>query len=144
MSGESIEDVAARVQAFLLEKIQKHAGETIVICSHGDPLVLMRKMLGDFDYNTEKKKRYINNRETMDTTVVEYIDVAHQKRLDLHRPVIDTIRVHIDGQEYQRVPEVLDVWMDSASMPYAQVHYPFANKEAFEKQFPADYIVEYT
>jgi isoleucyl-tRNA synthetase len=40
--------------------------------------------------------------------------------------------------------EVWDPWMDSASMPYAQVHYPFENKEKFEKSFPADYIAEYT
>jgi len=142
--GESLEDVYARVKEFLYEKIEKHAGETIVICSHGDPLVMMRKVLADFDYNTDKKKRYIPNNNTMDTSVIEYVDVARKARFDLHRPSIDYIRVMIDGQEYERIPEVLDVWMDSASMPYAQVHYPFRNKAKFEAQFPADYIVEYT
>jgi isoleucyl-tRNA synthetase len=44
----------------------------------------------------------------------------------------------------KRIPEVLDVWMDSASMPYAQVHYPFENQEKMEASFPADFIAEYT
>ncbi len=47
------------------------------------------------------------------------------------------------GEPMQRLPEVLDVWMDSASMPYAQMHYPFENKASMESSFPADFIVEY-
>ena len=42
-----------------------------------------------------------------------------------------------------RIPEVLDVWMDSGSMPYAQMHYPFENREAMQASFPADFIAEY-
>jgi isoleucyl-tRNA synthetase len=49
-----------------------------------------------------------------------------------------------DGIRYERISEVLDCWVESASMPYAQVHYPFENKEKFDNSFPADYIVEYT
>ena len=48
------------------------------------------------------------------------------------------------GAPLQRIHEVLDVWMDSASMPYAQVHYPFENQEKMEASFPADFIAEYT
>ncbi len=48
------------------------------------------------------------------------------------------------GAPIRRIPEVLDVWMDSASMPYAQVHYPFENREKMEASFPADFIAEYT
>ncbi len=48
------------------------------------------------------------------------------------------------GAPLARIPEVLDVWMDSASMPYAQVHYPFENMEKMEASFPADFIAEYT
>lgn len=48
------------------------------------------------------------------------------------------------GTPLRRIPEVLDVWMDSASMPYAQVHYPFENQEKMEASFPADFIAEYT
>lgn len=49
-----------------------------------------------------------------------------------------------NGAPLRRIPEVLDVWMDSASMPYAQVHYPFENQAKMEASFPADFIAEYT
>ncbi len=52
--------------------------------------------------------------------------------------------VILHGAPLRRIPEVLDVWMDSASMPYAQVHYPFENQEKMEASFPADFIAEYT
>jgi isoleucyl-tRNA synthetase len=64
--------------------------------------------------------------------------------LDLHRPYVD--EVHWDcpdcGGAMTRVPDLIDVWFDSGSMPVAQWHYPFENKEKFEEQFPADYICE--
>ncbi len=70
------------------------------------------------------------------------------KVIDLHRPFIDTlVRKNPDDPSgksmMRRVPEVLDCWFESGSMPFAQVHYPFENRESFEKQFPADFITEY-
>ena len=67
---------------------------------------------------------------------------------DLHRPYIDELtRPNPDdptgASTMRRVPDVLDVWFDSGSMPYAQVHYPFENKDWFEGHYPADFIVEY-
>ncbi len=62
--------------------------------------------------------------------------------LDLHRPFVDNIVFERNGQSYRRVSEVIDVWFDSGSMPFAQFHYPFENKELFDKSFPADYIAE--
>ena len=64
--------------------------------------------------------------------------------IELHRPFIDavTIRCPRCGGEMKRVPEVIDCWFDSGSMPFAQHHYPFENKELFEAQFPADFISE--
>jgi isoleucyl-tRNA synthetase len=67
---------------------------------------------------------------------------------DLHRPFIDTlVRKNPDDPTgrsmMRRVPEVLDCWFESGSMPFAQVHYPFENKQWFESHFPADFIVEY-
>jgi len=63
---------------------------------------------------------------------------------DLHRPYIDEVRVRYPqtGEEARRVPEVLDVWFDSGSMPFAQWGYPREGEEHFERQFPADYICE--
>ena len=64
--------------------------------------------------------------------------------IELHRPFIDavTIRCPECGKEMHRVKEVIDCWYDSGSMPFAQWHYPFENKEMFEKNFPADFISE--
>ena len=64
--------------------------------------------------------------------------------IELHRPYIDavTIRCPKCGKQMKRVPEVIDCWFDSGSMPFAQHHYPFENKELFEQQFPADFISE--
>ncbi|MBI1179375.1 MAG: isoleucine--tRNA ligase [Alphaproteobacteria bacterium] len=67
---------------------------------------------------------------------------------DLHKPMVDElVRPNPDDPTgkamMRRVPEVLDVWFDSGSMPFAQLHYPFENKERFEANFPADFIVEY-
>ncbi len=62
--------------------------------------------------------------------------------LDLHRPAVDDVTFMHEGREYRRVPEVIDCWFDSGAMPYAQWHHPFANAEAFDQNFPADFICE--
>ena len=62
--------------------------------------------------------------------------------IDLHRPFVDNVIFIRDGKTYRRTHEVIDVWFDSGSMPFAQMHYPFENKELFEKSFPADFIAE--
>ena len=64
--------------------------------------------------------------------------------IELHRPYIDAVTIKCPkcGKEMHRVPEVIDCWFDSGSMPFAQHHYPFENKELFEQQFPADFISE--
>ncbi|AKH33034.1 Isoleucine--tRNA ligase [candidate division SR1 bacterium Aalborg_AAW-1] len=81
-------------------------------------------------------------KEENGTTI--YRNTTRDAELDMHVPYIDDVWFEKDGKKYTRTPEVLDSWMESASMPYAQVHYPFENKEKFEASFPADYIVEYT
>lgn len=66
-----------------------------------------------------------------------------KKDIELHRPYIDKVKIKCDcGCDMKRTPEVLDCWFDSGSMPFAQWHYPFENKEIFEKVFPADFISE--
>ena len=64
--------------------------------------------------------------------------------IELHRPYIDAVTIKCPqcGREMHRVPEVIDCWFDSGSMPFAQYHYPFENRELFEAQFPADFISE--
>ena len=62
---------------------------------------------------------------------------------DYHRPWVDEITFDIDGEHFTRIEKVLDCWFESGSMPFAQLHYPFENKEKFERNYPADFIVEY-
>ncbi len=71
------------------------------------------------------------------------ISVADLGELDLHKPFVDKIYFEKDSKIYKRTPELIDVWFDSGSMPFAQYHYPFENKETFEENFfPADFICE--
>ena len=62
---------------------------------------------------------------------------------DYHRPWIDDVKFTLQGEEYTRIDKVMDSWFEAGSMPFAQFHYPFENKEKFEANFPGDFIVEY-
>lgn len=62
---------------------------------------------------------------------------------DYHRPWIDAVTFEIDGVTYTRIDKVMDSWFEAGSMPFAQFHYPFENKQKFEENFPGDFIVEY-
>lgn len=99
----------------------------------GDQIVV-----GSFEEMTQYTDQ-ITKREEDGKTIYEF----DGKPMDLHRDVADKIVFHKDGKTYHRIPEVLDCWMDSGSVPFAEHHYPFENKEEFENAFPADYIIEY-
>lgn len=62
---------------------------------------------------------------------------------DYHRPWVDDITFELDGVTYTRIDKVMDSWFEAGSMPFAQFHYPFENKQKFEENFPGDFIVEY-
>ena len=74
----------------------------------------------------------------------ELEEASGENIADLHKHIVDKIVVPCAkcGGQMKRVPDVLDTWFDSGSMPYAQMHYPFENKEKFEESFPADFIAE--
>ncbi len=77
-------------------------------------------------------------------SVAELEEASGQKVEDLHKHIVDQVTVPCAkcGETMKRIPDVLDTWFDSGSMPYAQDHYPFENKEKFEKTFPANFIAE--
>ncbi len=75
-------------------------------------------------------------------SIAELEQLSGEKVGDLHKHVLDRIVIRRNGKTYRRTPEVLDCWFESGAMPYAQVHYPFENKERFEQNFPADFIAE--
>ncbi|MDD7629742.1 MAG: isoleucine--tRNA ligase [bacterium] len=82
----------------------------------------------------------IGSREELINKSIEKIDES----IELHRPYVDDIHIKCPncGKIMNRIPEVMDCWFDSGSMPFAQYHYPFENKELWEEQFPADFISE--
>ena len=86
-------------------------------------------------------KEVIGSLDELQEKVIEDVNV---RNIELHRPYIDNLHIKCPkcGKTVNRVLDVLDVWFDSGSMPYAQFHYPFENKELFESQFPADFIAE--
>jgi isoleucyl-tRNA synthetase len=85
------------------------------------------------------------NNVTVLGSLLEIEKLSGQQLKDIHKEVLDEVFFPCNrcGSQMGRVPEVLDCWFESASMPYAQCHYPFENKEWFENHFPADFIVEY-
>lgn len=85
----------------------------------------------------ELKERAVNYDEVYKTGNIEEID--------LHKHLMDKIKLKCDkcGSEMSRIPEVIDCWVESASMPFAEFHYPFENKKVFEGRFPGEYIAEY-
>lgn len=75
-------------------------------------------------------------------SVAELSELAKCEVIDIHKHIVDKMVIKKDGKEYHRIPEVLDCWFESGSMPYGQMHYPFENKEKFERGFPAEFIAE--
>ena len=82
----------------------------------------------------------IGSRKELIEKAIEKVD----ENIDLHRPYVDDIHITCPdcGKPMSRVSDVIDCWFDSGSMPFAQYHYPFENKELWEEQFPADFIAE--
>jgi isoleucyl-tRNA synthetase len=89
---------------------------------------------------------WVNEADSDDMLCVGSIEeletLSGEKITDLHKHFVDKIVIERNGNTYRRTPEVLDCWFESGSMPYARNHYPFENKDDFEKSFPADFIAE--
>lgn len=75
-------------------------------------------------------------------SIEELEKLSGVKVSDLHKHIVDKISFEKDGKTYHHIPEVLDCWFESGSMPYGELHYPFANQDFFKKSFPADFISE--
>lgn len=116
----------------------------------GTPLPIWRtedggeeKCIGSINELKTELKRSIeqgNVKIDKSTSVERQIDFLVS---DLHKPFVDNIILtSTEGKPMKRIPDLVDVWFDSGAMPYAQWHFPFENKEQFEKNFPADFIAE--
>jgi isoleucyl-tRNA synthetase len=149
-NGESNADVKKRMAEFFYDIDSKHENELIVVVTHGLPLHFVKEISEGRTVRDLLRMGWKDMPEhTGSHHWIDFVALPHNEEFefDLHRPYIDDVTWKNDkGELMKRVPEVFDVWYDSGSMPYAQNHYPFENKEAFEKKgsalFPADFIAE--
>jgi len=149
--GESIREMAKRMYNFLKEIDEKYQNKNIVIVSHELPLTILKWTLKGISLKEIlelRKEKKVKKIETGEFRKVKFCNLPFNKKMELnfHRPSIDEVKFYCQkcGGIMERVPEVIDCWFDSGSMPFAQYHFPFENKDLIlkNKQFPAEYISE--
>ncbi len=152
--GESLQDVGTRIGEFLYELEEKYADKNILIVTHGGPAWVAHVVGGEYvpdnkEYHRADTYAFVKEFKRFQNGEIRKLDftpLPHNAtyQLDLHRPYVDAIKLLDEtGEEYTRIPEVIDCWFESGSMPFAQDHYPFENTDWQEKNFPADFVAEY-
>lgn len=152
--GESLGDVGKRVGEALYEIEEKYKDKNILFITHGGPAWLFYVLSGEYlphkkEYQKANTHAFVKEFRRFQNGEIRELDFAplpHNQNfeLDLHRPYIDEITlVDENGLEYKRIPEVLDCWFESGSMPFAQDHYPFENADWQKNNFPAGFVAEY-
>lgn len=144
--GETYAQIRKRMGDVVSELERTHAGKKILIISHGTPLwllIALSRGLSSTDALSLRATHYPDRAQLMPLDFAPLPWNANYE-LDLHRPYTDSI-VLIDDEkrEYTRIPEVVDCWVESGSMPFAEHRYPFGDKNEFEKRSPGDFIAEY-
>ncbi len=145
--GETLLDVKNRVMSLLEELEANHKGKKILIVTHEYVAWMLASgaLGGTVDDAVALRDGNEDFVTTAGTIELPFVPFPHNAdfEYDVHRPYIDEIPVICGcGGNMKRVEYVFDCWFESGSMPYAQFHYPFENKELFEKNFPADFIAE--
>jgi isoleucyl-tRNA synthetase len=155
--GESILDVKKRVGSLLYEIEKNYSHKTILFVTHEYLVWMLQSVVGGMNNDEAVRLKSIENDfiKTGEIREFSFIPLPHNDdyALDLHRPYIDSIALCAkDGEELIRVPEVIDGWVESGSMPFAQHHYPFEGSDVFEpsggffkkqKGYPGDFVAEY-
>jgi isoleucyl-tRNA synthetase len=147
--NESYADIKRRMMHFLFEIEEQYKDKKILIVTHGGPAWLLTA--GARMLDTEATLELIRNKkdfhyfDNAEVQVLPFTYFPHDRNynLDFHRPYIDFVPVEKDGVEYARIPEVIDCWFESGSMPFAQDHYPFERKNWQKENFPAGFVAEY-
>ncbi|MFH1423873.1 MAG: class I tRNA ligase family protein [Candidatus Nealsonbacteria bacterium] len=144
--GESLLDVQKRMLNFLEATDKKYQNKNILIVSHELPISILEGSLRGIalrDILIGRKENKGAKIKTGERREIKFNILPRNEKmeLDFHRPYIDEVKFRCSECSgiMQRVPELIDVWFDSGSMPFAQLHYPFDGKKI---QFPADYISE--
>lgn len=151
--GESLKEVGKRIGECLYELENKYQGKNILLVTHGGSAWLTYVVAGLYqpenqEYHKANTHVFVKEFKRFDNAEVRelpFVPLPHNDNfmLDLHRPYIDEIALEKDGKNLKRIPEVIDGWVESASMPFAEYHYPFENKDTFESSFPGDFVAEY-
>ncbi|HWC57328.1 MAG TPA: class I tRNA ligase family protein [Candidatus Paceibacterota bacterium] len=143
-NGETLNAVRERMGEFIYELESKYRNETMLIISHGDPLWMLDAVVNGYSPEEALQAGLKNYMQLGEIREINFAPLPHNENyeLDLHRPYIDDIVLEKDGKEFHRVKEVLDVWFDSGSMPFAQDHYPFDSAQGKPLLYPADFISE--
>ena len=144
--GDTWRGAKARMMELVTELDQQHDGKNILIISHGDPIWLLTSAIVNLnDQETVARRPEIFPAQgTYREYALKNYPYNDLGEVDLHRPYVDAITLACQncGGVMRKVPDLIDGWFDSGSMPYAQWHWPFENKDTFKDQFPADFIVE--
>ncbi len=147
--GENLDDVRARTVTAVREVLRAHPNKSILFISHADPLYSLETSLenlwGEEIIHDKNWQRCVKPGELRQLTMPNW-PFNEKGEVDIHRPYIDDIEIQCEhcGKVAKRVKEVADVWLDSGSMPFAQVGYPqgAGSVEEFGVHYPADYISE--
>ena len=149
--GESLMELRKRMYAFLKGVDEKYQNKNILIVSHELPLTIFKGTLKGLPIEkilTLRKLAKESKIQTGEWQKVEFKTLPYNEKmeLDFHRPYVDEVKFYCSkcGDLMERMPEVIDCWLDSGSMPFAKAHWPFA-KQPISKPpelFPADYISE--
>lgn len=145
--GESYHDIMNRTMALLHECEEKYEGKTILFVTHGAPVWMMEAgahLRTDEELRSDMHTKGDTSPANGHVIPLRPLLVPRDETgaVNLHRPYIDDIELEIGGTVYKRIADVFDCWFESGSMPFAQLHYPFENKEVFAKNYPADFIAE--
>jgi isoleucyl-tRNA synthetase len=148
--GESLNDVRTRAWNFLREIEEKYQGKNILMVSHEDTIWMIRESAeGETDAQAIGRRNAGNgvSIETGEACEVAFKNIPRNDSgaADLHRPYIDSVVLKCDhcGGAARKINEIFDSWVEAGSMPFAEYHYPFENKETFESRFPAQFVAEY-
>ncbi len=137
IDGETTETMFARVKNAVQHWNAKFATKTLIYTSHNDTIAMARKAFRNFDYASKRKQFLTKNGEIQ----THYRDNARNTEVDLHKPYVDSYWGIREGKTYKRIPEVMDCWFESGSMPFGQDHY--LGEETTELTYPADFIAEW-
>jgi broad specificity phosphatase PhoE len=118
-TGETLKQKIERCKEYMYDLNKKYPTKTVITVSHGGSLASMKIAFRAFDYLKDGHKNTPNNAEFS----VHYRDNARNTEVDLHKPYVDSYRFMKDGKTYKRIPEVMDCWFESGSMPFGQEHY---------------------